>query len=346
MSYYGAPPTVVAKNIPVDLLKDRVELGFTQYLPIKMAGALESFHIPPALNWIKRFIPHLDFCPHTDYIYVSAKHLFVTPDNMGNRPGWHTDGFGSADVNYIWSDSFPTQFCLQEFELTEDHVKSLQELSEQALDENIVEYGVNAFVRIDCWNVHRPPVAGTGFRTFLKFSISKNQYNLQGNSHNYLIDYDWEMVPRSAIRNHPVADIAGKVPSERPKPEDMVIQLPGAFNYTLKLSDLIHRLERDNVSVFPVMNVSTRWNEFKDDQKISLEYILRDILRENGHDNCVNMNQSKPQLVQALVDTGLFTKVKANSVSYNGSRPPYVVGQKHYKQPVNCLWYVPAERRF
>jgi hypothetical protein len=345
--FYGMSPRVVAKNIPVDPLKDKVEMCFYQYLPIKMAGALESFHIPENLAWIKRFIAHLDFCPHTDYIYVSAKHLFVTPDNMGNRPGWHSDGFGSDDINYIWADKFPTQFCLQPFELTEDHSKSLAELEAQALPQNIHEYGENAFVRIDRWNIHRPPVMGTGFRTFLKFSISKNQYNLQGNSHNYLIDYDWQMVPRSAVRNHPVADTAGKVPVEpKVKPEDMIIQLPGAFNYTLKVSDLIHRLERDNVSVFPVMNVSTRWKEFKDDQKISLEYILRDILHEYGHHNCLNMNQSKPQLVQALVDTGLFTKVKANSVSYNGSRPPYVVGQKHYKQPVNCLWYVPAERRF
>lgn len=341
--YYGAAPHVVAKFIPVDLLKDRVELGFTQYLPIKMAGALESFHIPPALNWIKRFIPHLDFCPHTDYIYVSAKHLFVTPDNMGNRPGWHSDGFGSDDVNYIWSDKFPTQFCLQQFELTEDHVKSLQELNDQVLEENIVDYGENAFVRIGRWNIHRPPVAGTGFRTFLKFSISKNQYNLQGNSHNYLMDYDWKMVPRSAIRNHPVADTAGKVPQA--DPEKITILMPGAYNKELDVAKLIHRLERDNVAVFPVMNVSIKMNQFGEDQQISLEYMLRDILIEMGFPNYVNMNQSKPALVDALVNTGLFTRMKANGVSYNGSRPPYVKGQKYYKHPVNCLWYVPLSKR-
>ncbi|MNC81348.1 hypothetical protein D3C75_1344520 [compost metagenome] len=70
---------------------------------------------------------------------------------------------------------------------------------------------MGSFVRIDKWNVHRQPVAGEGFRTFLKFSVSKNRYNLQGNSHNYLIDYDWEMVTRGEIRNHPTADTAGMV---------------------------------------------------------------------------------------------------------------------------------------
>jgi hypothetical protein len=343
--FYGMSPRVVAKNIPVDPLKDKVEMCFYQYLPIKMAGALESFHIPENLAWIKRFIPHLDFCPHTDYIYVSAKHLFVTPDNMGNRPGWHSDGFGSDDINYIWADKFPTQFCLQPFELTEDHSKSLEELEAQALPQNIHDYGENALLRIDRWNIHRPPVMGTGFRTFLKFSISKNQYNLQGNSHNYLIDYDWKMVPRSAVRNHPVADIAGKVP-EKPAVPPLLITLPGARGKKLHISKLIKRLEEANVSVFPVMNVSILFKTFKDEQKISLEWLLRDILREEGNENYVNMNQSKPSLVKALIATGLFTKVRANTASFRGTRPTTVSEQKHHKRPVDCLWYVPAERRF
>lgn len=209
--YYGQAPRVLATNLEVDLVKDKVEMCFYQYLPIKMAGALESFKIPENLAWIKRFVQFLEFDPHTDYVYVSVKHLFVTPDNMGNRPGWHSDGFGSDDVNYIWSDKFPTQFCIQPFELTEDHTESLKQLQAQAREENIAEFDINSFVRIDRWNIHRPPVEGTGFRTFLKFSVSKNKYNLQGNSHNYLMDYDWDMVPRSEVRNHPTADIAGKV---------------------------------------------------------------------------------------------------------------------------------------
>lgn len=210
--YYGIPPDVIVEEIEVDLVKDKVEMCFYQYLPIKMAGALESFHIPKNLDWIRRFIQHLEFCPHTDYIYVSAKHLFVTPDNMGNRPGWHTDGFGSDDVNYIWVDRFPTQFALQRFELTtDDHNESLKQIAAQVRDDAIFPYSANQLIRLDRYNVHRPPVMGTGFRTFLKFSISKNKYNLQGNSHNYLIDYDWEMVPRAEVRNHPTADVAGKV---------------------------------------------------------------------------------------------------------------------------------------
>lgn len=210
--YYGIPPDVIVEDLAIDLVKDKVEMCFYQYLPIKMAGALESFHIPKNLDWIRPFIQHLEFCPHTDFIYVSAKHLFVTPDNMGNRPGWHSDGFGSDDVNYIWVDRFPTEFALQHFNLTtEDHAESLKQIAEQVREDAICVYSSNCLLRLDRWNIHRPPVMGTGFRTFLKFSISKNKYNLQGNSHNYLIDYDWEMVPRAEVRNHPTADVTGKV---------------------------------------------------------------------------------------------------------------------------------------
>lgn len=343
-NYYGLPPKVLVENIQVDLVRDKVEMGFCQYLPIKMAGALENFHIPPNLNWIKPFIQHLDFDPHTDYIYVSAKHLFVTPDNMGNRPGWHSDGFGSDDVNFIWSDMFPTQFCIQEFQLTEDHTKSLQELEEQALPENIVDYGANAFVRIDRWNIHRPPVDGTGFRTFLKFSVSKNKYNLQGNSHNYLMNYDWEMVPRSAVRNHPTADTAGKV-VEQPWELKMSIQLPGARNHVFNVQRLVDRMEELGVNVIPVRNCSIRFDQFTPDTMVSLEYIIRDLLLEEGCGNWINMNQAKPLLVDMLVATGLFVRVKESGMKAMRGRVYNGVPQKQNAHLVDCLWYVPFEKR-
>lgn len=207
MPHYGMPPKVVASNVRVDLVKDKVEMCFYQYLPIKLAGALESFAIPPQLKWIERFIPYISFDPHTDFIYASVKHLYVTPDNMGNRPGWHTDGFGSDDVNYVWCDKFPTEFAVQPYVLTEDHETSLREMEEQTRPECIVTYGENTMVELNKWNVHRPPLSGEGFRTFMKISVSKNRYNLQGNSHNYMLDYNWDMVTRGDLRNHPTTEV-------------------------------------------------------------------------------------------------------------------------------------------
>ena len=41
------------------------------------------------------------------------------------------------------------------------------------------------------------------FRTFFKLSFSKDKYDLKGNSHNYLFDYNWEMRERKENRNIP-----------------------------------------------------------------------------------------------------------------------------------------------
>jgi hypothetical protein len=52
----------------------------------------------------------------------------------------------------------------------------------------------------------RPPPGG--MRSFLKISLSHQKYNLVGNSHNYLFDYNWDLHDRDTLRNDPA--YAGK----------------------------------------------------------------------------------------------------------------------------------------
>lgn len=350
--HYGLAPQVIQDKVEVDLVKDKVEMCIYQYLPIKMAGALENFHIPQNLEWIKRFIPHLSFCPHTDFIYVSAKHQFVTPDNMGNRPGWHSDGFGSDDINYIWSDSFPTQFALQEFQISEDHVKSLKELQDQVKDECITEYGVGAFIRIDRWNIHRPPVAGAGFRTFLKFSISKNRYNLQGNSHNYLMNYDWEMLPRSEVRNHPTAVIEPLVPANLTKvvmsgfEEKLRVMVKKANSTDIKLSSdgsialSFHQIMKMFVNLkvdsIPLRHTFVPFASFPPEEYLTLEYQLRKMVAASHGAHYADKAFATGRVVNQLVKSGIFAITHESSVVWSdgvsslkeGEVAPKVFGRK------------------
>jgi hypothetical protein len=90
------------------------------------------------------------------YIYLTAKRLFVGPNCVGNRPGWHTDGFGTDDINYIWCDSLPTEFCVnQHFNLSDDHEASMRQMEDQAKPENIKTYPVGSLLRLDSAVVHR-----------------------------------------------------------------------------------------------------------------------------------------------------------------------------------------------
>jgi len=203
--YYGKSPMFLER---VKLELD--EYMYVQYMPIKMPGS--DFMIPPNMGFLYSILGEMlcdDIQTHKfgNYIYATVKHMFVGKGCAANRMGWHSDGFGTDDINYIWYDKTPTEFCVQKFELSDDHETSLIQMQLQAKEENIFTCDVERLIRLDQSVIHR--VAETkedGFRKFVKISVSKHQYNLKGNAHNYLFDYDWKMVERSVVRNHPIAN--------------------------------------------------------------------------------------------------------------------------------------------
>jgi hypothetical protein len=179
------------------------EMMFVQYMPIHIPGVGAA--VPPHL---RTFVPLIEMAmrekKRDQYVYLTAKRLYVEKDHCFNRPGWHTDGFGTDDINYVWADRGPTEFCVQPFDLSEDCDESMAQMEAQARPESIQTYGPQMALRLDSAVVHRPPQSiATGYRTFAKVSISRDLYNLEGNAHNYLLDYDWQMVPRREARNHP-----------------------------------------------------------------------------------------------------------------------------------------------
>jgi hypothetical protein len=190
---------------------DASEMMFIQYMPIQMPGC--GLRIPDNLMCFKPLIDRVirdaeeTYFSFNDeyYIYITAKHLYVTPENLGNRPGWHIDGFGTDDINYIWSDGAPensTEFCDQAFDISEDEHQSMVDMTAQADEGNIVTYLPKTLLRLDNKIVHRTSTrAVAGYRTFVKLSLSKQIYNLKGNAHNYLFDYAWNMIERDAERN-------------------------------------------------------------------------------------------------------------------------------------------------
>jgi hypothetical protein len=184
------------------------EMMFVQYMPVRMPGS--DIRLPPNL---KCFYPMVEiacmFAYPDEHVYLTAKHLYVDRDRCFNRPGWHADGYGTDDINYVWCDRAPTEFCVQPFELSEDCDESMAQMEAQAKPENIRTYGENMLLRLDSTVVHRPPARiEPGYRTFVKISISRSLYNLEGNAHNYMFDYDWPMVPRAEKRNHPSKESA------------------------------------------------------------------------------------------------------------------------------------------
>ena len=139
------------------------------------------------------------------YVYLTAKRMYVGPAVTPNRPGWHADGFGTDDINYIWYDCLPTILSSGEFYVDEDDAKSLAQFEEQAERQPIYTIAPNTLIRLTPAHVHRVQIPTEQMmRTFVKVSLSKEQYNLAGNSTNPAIKV-WRTYPREVVRNSPIS---------------------------------------------------------------------------------------------------------------------------------------------
>lgn len=205
---YGTAPRIMG-----ELNLEATEMCYAQYLPIGLAaseGQGDAIRIPENLAWVRPLIGYIAIEDKLDpnlYLYLTVKRIFVSGSDCGNRPGWHSDGFGTDDINYIWCDRAPTEFAIQPFKLSDDCDKSMNEMEQQFSAGTEIVYPVKTLLRLDQFVIHRTPTyCEPGYRTFVKVSISKHRYNLKGNAHNYLFDYKWDMVERKVERNHPTAD--------------------------------------------------------------------------------------------------------------------------------------------
>jgi hypothetical protein len=198
---YGALPEDIGL---IDLAP--AEMMFWLYCPIKTPESLTT--LPPNLRQFQPIIDRImDREPDRyadEYVYLTAKTLWVTPGNPGNRPGWHSDGFGSNDLNFVWYDGAPTEFIEDRFTLPDDCADAMAAMAERADRLPIVTYPDKHLLRLTPAVIHRVPTDfAPGLRTFVKVSISPDRYNLVGNSINHGLGETWPLLPRRSERNHP-----------------------------------------------------------------------------------------------------------------------------------------------
>lgn len=210
---YGQLPVEIADFFDLDL----GEYQFIQYMPIFMPDG-DDVRIPPNQFQAKRLrkLIHAvvedqggiaSLREHGLYVYLTTRYGFATPDNPLNRPGWHCDGFGSDDINYIWWNRWGTRVAHQPFyDIEPGHVESMRQFEEQIRLENVRSLPNGTLYRLNPNVVHSTPEipAPGGERQFIKVSVSRHRYNLQGNTHNFLFAYNWKTFPRDVARNHPV----------------------------------------------------------------------------------------------------------------------------------------------
>jgi hypothetical protein len=197
---------------------DPSEMMFWMYLPISPAQNHEH-RLPDNLRTFDPIVRAVrDDCPSAfflRYVYLTVKTLWVEGSYIGNRPGWHIDGYGTNDVNYIWADRAPTEFMnvFPMFDLSDDCDLSMAQMA--VMGETMFDHLFGPFrfpdkhlLRLDNKVIHRSPVAfEPGMRTFVKVSLSHDRYNLKGNSVNHQIpSTHWPLIERGTTRNHPAKE--------------------------------------------------------------------------------------------------------------------------------------------
>lgn len=214
MKTYGKPPVDCGHFPDVGL----TEVMYYLYLPIVMVRETAMngpfLRVPRPLWPLQKLIHQAvniedDHGRSWSYVYLSARKGWATPDNPLNRPGWHCDGFGSPDMNYIWWSGPGTRFLVEDNPkmaavIRDDHIASMTqfEMWSTISYDKVRTYPAKHLYQIDRYVVHATPELTEGcMRQFVKISFSNERYNLYNNSHNYLFDYDWPMVDRELVRN-------------------------------------------------------------------------------------------------------------------------------------------------
>lgn len=223
MSTYNTKHGYGTAPVDLGLIEiDHFEQMSWLYCPIKLPGRFYT-EIPdnlltfrPLIIRIKR--DYIDRFGHNkwfdQYIYLTVKCLWTDQSNIWNRPGWHSDGFMTSDINYIWSDSNPTLFWEPNYltSIEQDHNRSMIEMRNKVLDSStnteckISVYPNKHLLRLDEFVIHSVnSEIEPGYRTFVKVSISESEYALEGNSINHLLGPFPKYHPRTLTRNSPEA---------------------------------------------------------------------------------------------------------------------------------------------
>lgn len=185
------------------------EVMYYLYLPVTMGDS--ELLLPPNVECLRQLIQRASRAAHGlsgkfhDYTYLSARKGWATPDNPLNRPGWHCDGFGTTDLNYVWWVGPGTRFAVHPFaDISDSHKESLRQFEEQIDPARVIEdLPERNLFELTPEVVHATPLirAPGCMRQYVKVSFSDHKYNLENNSHNHLFNYSWPMLSREITRN-------------------------------------------------------------------------------------------------------------------------------------------------
>lgn len=204
------------EGVPVNLNLDNLEYCSIVYMCIKEPDS-PNYKVPDNFQQVVNAIiekayeanPELWASAYGKYCYITIKRQYVQPHSIPNRYGWHIDGFKSDQDNFIWFDSIPPEVSVGDFNLTDDHDISLEEMQVQAragtrFVHTLITKNLYHLDQTCVHNVTKNNLDIAVLRTFIKLTFSTELFNCLGNAWNYKLPHIKPTTPRKEIRNHGV----------------------------------------------------------------------------------------------------------------------------------------------
>jgi hypothetical protein len=179
-------------------------------MPIRLAGETEYF-LPEEWAGLQPLIESIIGVEHVHNANWSDYYTYITIDckeiELGEQQrhgGLHVDGFQGIRIdpktkitrNYVMTTNGGTRFYPQPFIVVdEEKFNVFQGFDLQAEDYIVAEENLAYFM--DAYTVHESGISERkGLRTFLRVTYDLKKFDRLGNTHNSMLDYQWEMFDR------------------------------------------------------------------------------------------------------------------------------------------------------
>lgn len=194
----------------IDLAPLRAEYQRCLDMPLRLAGDSE-YLLPEEWAGLAPLISNLiaqehatnpNWREYNTYLTIDCKP--VKASEQQRHGGLHVDGFQGSRIdpktkitrNYVMTTNGGTRFYPQRFIVADEtRFNVFQGFDIQAERYEIAEENIAYFM--DAYCVHESGIAERdSLRTFLRLTYDLKPFDRAGNTHNAMLDYDWEMVAR------------------------------------------------------------------------------------------------------------------------------------------------------
>lgn len=180
-------------------------------MPIRLAGS-QSYALPKEWRGLATLLESIIGVEHShnpnwvDYnTYITVDCKIVEPEEQQRHGGLHVDGFQGSRIepktkitrNYVMTSNGGTRFYPQPFVVVDEKKFNVFQGFDLQAEDYIIAHE-NCVYFMDAYTVHESGIADRrGLRTFLRVTYDLKPFDRAGNTHNSMLDYNWDMVERN-----------------------------------------------------------------------------------------------------------------------------------------------------